>query len=160
MKALLNCLLMTVFCSATLQPAFAYATNDINENSSTLNLAHADRPKKLLVARPTNTEVRHYVDSCLNKISEVSKLNYPEEIKGFYGSVQLSIEILSDGRVENVQIERSSGKKIIDDAAIHLIKLSAPFEAFPEGKLKDIDILSLTRIFSFVASDDNSFFTQ
>ena len=48
------------------------------------------------------------------------------------------------------KINRRSGHKIIDDAAVNIVKLSAPFAPLPIDLQKDIDILVITRTWQFL----------
>jgi protein TonB len=42
---------------------------------------------------------------------------------------------------------------VLDDAAISIVRLSAPFAPFPPDIAKDTDILSITRTWSFTLAD-------
>jgi protein TonB len=55
--------------------------------------------------------------------------------------------------VESVEINRSSGHKFLDQAAIRIVRLSAPFERFPDNIRADTDILHITRTWSFTRED-------
>ena len=55
--------------------------------------------------------------------------------------------------MERVEIDRSSGSKILDEAAIRIIKMAAPYAAFPDDIRKDFDILGITRTWSFTRAD-------
>jgi protein TonB len=77
-----------------------------------------------------------------------------------YGSLLLSISIGANGNVRHVEIQRSSGNKILDDAAIRIVQLASPFPAFPENIRKDTDEIVITRTWKFTNADmvktDNS----
>ncbi|MES1983149.1 MAG: energy transducer TonB, partial [Pseudomonadota bacterium] len=70
-----------------------------------------------------------------------------------YGSLQLTVSIRADGSVETVEVSRSSGQRILDAAAIRIVKLAAPFAPLPQDIRKDTDILSITRTWTFTHSD-------
>jgi len=63
------------------------------------------------------------------------------------------VSIRSDGSVDKVEIDKSSGKKILDDAAIRIVNLAAPYAAFPADISKDTDILGITKTWTFTISD-------
>ena len=63
------------------------------------------------------------------------------------------MSIKPDGTVENIEINRSSGQKILDEAARRIVQLAAPYAAFPADISKDTDILSITRTWTFTRSD-------
>ena len=91
------------------------------------------------------------------KVERIGNLNYPEAAKKdkLYGNLQLTVSIRSDGSVESIEINRSSGEKILDDAAINIVKLAGQngFSPFPPDIRQDTDILHITRTWVFAASD-------
>jgi protein TonB len=46
----------------------------------------------------------------------------------------------------------SSGHKILDDAAVRIVRMAAPFSPFPEEIRKETDILDITRTWQFLRS--------
>ena len=65
----------------------------------------------------------------------------------------LTVSIMADGTVENVEINRSSGQQVLDSAAIRILQLASPFAPFSEEMRKKVDILSITRTWTFTRSD-------
>ena len=65
-----------------------------------------------------------------------------------------TVSIRSDGSVENVEINRSSGQKLLDAAAIRIVEMSAPFAAFPPDIKRDTDVLHITRTWTFTKGDE------
>jgi protein TonB len=113
---------------------------------------YAKRPKSKYISASTKSfEFANYMQTWVKKIERVSNLNYPEEAKkrGFVGTLIMTVGINSEGTIKDIKIIQSSGYKSIDDAAEHLVQLSAPFEAIPENKNK-IDILYITRTWQFL----------
>jgi protein TonB len=118
--------------------------------------AYQSRPKrKEIGARTDEYRFAQYVESWRLKVERVGNLNYPEEArqKKLYGTLQITVNIRSDGSVDSADVVRSSGSKILDQAAIRIIKLAAPYAAFPDDIRKDYDILGITRTWSFTRSD-------
>ena len=118
--------------------------------------AYQERPKKKFVgARAEEYRFAQYVDNWRAKIERVGNLNYPEEAKTrkIYGSLQLTVGIKTDGEVESVEINRSSGKRVLDQAAIRIVRLAAPFDRFPQNIKVDTDILYITRTWTFTRAD-------
>jgi protein TonB len=118
--------------------------------------AYQERPKrKFIGARTSEYRFAQYIDTLRQRIERIGTLNYPEEAKArkIYASLQLTVAIKSDGEVESVEINRSSGHKFLDQAAIRIVRLSAPFERFPDNIRKDTDILHVTRTWMFTKSD-------
>lgn len=113
------------------------------------------RPRKLFVGQMTDDpDLRQYLESWRKKIEEVGSRNYPPEAKGkLYGNVLLYIEIKSDGRLEHVEIKRSSGYKVLDDAVKKIVRMAAPFDRFPEELERRADIVGIARTFVFAKTD-------
>ncbi|MBK7659475.1 MAG: energy transducer TonB [Betaproteobacteria bacterium] len=121
--------------------------------------AYQERPRKQFVgARAAEYRFAAYVDNWRLKIERVGNLNYPDEArqKRLYGSLQLTVGIKPDGEVESVEVNRSSGKKVLDQAAIRIVRLAAPFDRFPDSIRKDTDILYVTRTWTFARGDQLS----
>jgi len=85
------------------------------------------------------------------KIERVGNLNYPGEIrrKSLSGTLVLSVELYADGNLKKITVNQRSGHKIIDDAAINIVKLAAPFAPFPIELRHEADILVITRTWQF-----------
>ncbi len=114
------------------------------------------RPKRAFVgANVREYAFARYVEDWVAKVERVGNVNYPEVARrqGIYGSLKLTVSIYADGRIEAVEIDRSSGSKILDTAAIKIVELAAPFAAFPDDMRKKADILSITRTWTFTRSD-------
>ncbi len=114
------------------------------------------RPRRMYVgARAQEFTFTQYVEDWRIKVERVGNLNYPEAAKrnGLYGTLVLTVSIKDDGSVESIQIERSSGSKILDQAAINIVEMAAPYARFPEAMRKKVDILGITRSWSFTRSD-------
>ena len=121
--------------------------------------AYQERPRKKFVgARASEYRFAMYVDNWRLKVERVGNLNYPDEARRrkLYGSLQLTVGIKPDGAVESVEINRSSGKKVLDDAAIRIVRLASPFDRFPDSIRADTDILYITRTWTFTRSDQLS----
>ena len=118
--------------------------------------AYQERPKRKFVgARAQEYRFAQYVDNWRQKIERIGNLNYPSEAKArrIYGRLQLTVAIKADGEVEGIEINRSSGHKVLDQAAIRIVRLAAPFDRFPESIKADTDILHITRTWTFTRAD-------
>lgn len=114
------------------------------------------RPRRMFVgARAQEFTFAQYVEDWRIKVERVGNLNYPEAAKrnGLYGTLLLSVNIREDGTLESVQVDRSSGSKILDAAAVKIVEMSAPFARFPEAMRQKVDILCITRSWTFTRSD-------
>ncbi len=117
---------------------------------------YQERPKRKFVgARAQEYRFAQYVDAWRQKIERIGNLNYPGEAKSrrLYGSLQLTVAIKANGEVEAVEVNRSSGHKVLDQAAIRIVRLASPFERFPDKIRADTDILHITRTWTFTRTD-------
>ena len=115
------------------------------------------RPKrKFIGARTQEYRFALYVDAWRQKVEKIGNLNYPEAAKQnkLYGQLRLTVSIRADGSLEGIEINKSSGSKILDEAARHIVELGTPYASFPDDIRKDTDILSVTRTWTFT-QDDN-----
>jgi len=114
------------------------------------------RPKRKFVGGRTK-EYRYalYVESWRQKVEKIGNLNYPEAAKDLklYGQLQMTVSIKADGSIESIEINRSSGHKVLDAAARHIVELGAPYAQFPEDIRRDTDILVITRTWTFTKED-------
>lgn len=114
------------------------------------------RPRKK-VFRPRTAEAveAQYVEDWRLKVERVGNFNYPAEAKGrLYGSLILTVEIGADGDVRSIEIDRSSGEKVLDNAARRIVELAAPYGPFPPKLRQNVDILSISRTWTFTKSDE------
>lgn len=114
------------------------------------------RPKRAFVgANVKEYAFARYVEDWVTKVERVGNVNYPEAARrqGLYGSLKLTVSIHADGRIEKVEVDRSSGSKILDTAAIRIVELAAPYARFPDDMREKADILSITRTWTFTRSD-------
>lgn len=114
------------------------------------------RPRRMFVgARAQEFTFAQYVEDWRIKVERVGNLNYPEAAKrnGLYGTLMLTVNIFDTGEIESIQIDRSSGSKVLDAAAVKIVEMSAPFPRFPEAIRKKVDILGITRSWTFTRSD-------
>ncbi|MGK2951245.1 MAG: TonB family protein [Thiobacillus sp.] len=114
------------------------------------------RPKRAFVgANVKEYTFARYVEDWVTKVERVGNVNYPEAARrqGIYGSLKLTVSIHANGHIEQVDVDRSSGSKILDTAAIKIVELAAPFAPFPNDMRKKADILSITRTWTFTRSD-------
>lgn len=110
--------------------------------------------KKFLGARASEYRFAQYEEGWRMKIERVGTLNYPAEARGkLYGNLRLTVTIRPDGSVESVDLDRSSGLKVLDDAAFRIVRMAEPFPVFPADIRRDTDLLVITRTWFFAQGD-------
>ena len=110
--------------------------------------------KKFIGARVEEYRFAQYVEDWRQKIERIGNLNYPAAARGrLYGSLVLTVIIKSDGELKHVEVNRSSGQALLDDAARRIVQLAAPYARFPESIRRDTDELEITRTWTFTNAD-------
>lgn len=111
------------------------------------------RPRrKFLSARTKEYKYAEYMEIWRAKVERVGNLNYPEKARreNLTGNLVLDVAIKPDGSVHNLNLIKSSGSKVLDDAARRIVELAAPYDPFPADIKKDVDILHITRTWQFM----------
>jgi protein TonB len=110
--------------------------------------------KKFIGTRTEEYRFAQYIEDWRLKVERIGTLNYPEAAKGkLYGTLLLTVTIKSDGAVDKVEIDRSSGHRILDDAARSIVKMAGPYAAFSMDIRRDTDILVITRSWKFTSTN-------
>ncbi|MFQ5659483.1 MAG: energy transducer TonB [Gammaproteobacteria bacterium] len=113
----------------------------------------AKRPRRTFISASTKSyKYAAYMEAWRAKVERVGNLNYPEEARKrkISGSLILEVALNPDGSVNQITIRRSSGHKVLDDAAIRIVRLASPYAPFPENIHRDTDILHITRTWQFL----------
>ncbi|MBS4018573.1 MAG: TonB family protein [Dechloromonas sp.] len=114
------------------------------------------RPQKKFVgARAQEYSLAPYFDAWKQKVERIGTLNYPDEARGkLYGRVVIFVELrVEDGSLFNAEISRSSGHKVLDQAAMRILRMAAPFGPIPREAMGGATILSFAREWNFVPGD-------
>lgn len=109
------------------------------------------RVKRVSSVATLKTADAYYVKQWIKKIHRVGRLNYPEEARRrrIFGDLRLTVSLYANGQVKDIHVLRSSGHKILDDAAIRIVRLAAPFAPFPKQLKAEYDVLEITRTWLF-----------
>jgi protein TonB len=121
-----------------------------NLDKEQVNQAHKGR-KRTISASTHRSSDALYLDNWRRKVERVGNLNYPEKAKteNIYGNLTMKVAINRDGTINEVKIIKSSGSKVLDDAALRIIRLAAPFKPLAKEMSKDTDILQIIRVWQF-----------
>jgi protein TonB len=110
--------------------------------------------KKFIGARVEEYRFAQYVEDWRQKIERIGNLNYPDAAKGrLYGSLVITVIIKANGDLDRVEVNRSSGQRLLDDAARRIVQMAAPYAAFPDAIRRDTDVLEITRTWTFTNAD-------
>ncbi len=115
--------------------------------------AYARRPRKYTIssASTRRSQDAQYLDNWRRRIEAVGNVNYPATARQqqIYGNVRMLVSLRPTGRIEEVRILQSSGQPVLDQAALDIVNLAAPFEPFPDELRAEADILEIIRTFRF-----------
>jgi protein TonB len=110
--------------------------------------------KKFIGARTEEYIAAQYLEDWRQKVERIGNLNYPEAAKGrLYGNLLLYVEIKSDGNLERVEVQRSSGHRILDEAALRIVRMAAPYGSFSAELKRQTDIVAFARTWVFTKAD-------
>ena len=110
--------------------------------------------KKFIGANALEYRFAQYEEDWRVKIERIGTLNYPAEARGkIYGNLRMTVTIRPDGSVDSIELDRSSGLKVLDAAAAKIVRMATPFAAFPPDIRRDTDLLIITRTWFFGQGD-------
>lgn len=115
--------------------------------------AYANRPR---VRRLTSVSAKQAVDAAYladwrQRLEAVGNKYYPEASVryGLYGDLRLLVVIHKDGNLEDIRILKSSGYAVLDEAAIKIVRMAAPYSPFPAELAATTDKLEIIRTWQF-----------
>ena len=93
-----------------------------------------------------------YMAAWASKVERIGNLNYPQAAKEqrLHGNLILNVAVRRDGSVEAIRVVRSSGEPLLDEAAIKIVELAAPFSPFPPDIAAETDVLDIMRTWRFL----------
>jgi protein TonB len=107
--------------------------------------------QKYINASTKEYNYANYMDAWRRKVETIGSTNYPNKARQqqLSGSLVLDVVLNSNGTIHKVVIKQSSGYKILDEAALRIVRLAAPFAPFPEAIRNKTDLLHITRTWDF-----------
>lgn len=114
--------------------------------------AYAQMPRQEWVtANARKYDTAAYEESWREKVERIGNLNYPEEARRrrLTGALILDVAIRPDGSLASVKVQRSSGNRVLDEGALRIVRLAAPFAPFSESMRKRMDLLHIVRTWQF-----------
>ncbi len=108
--------------------------------------------QKFISSRTREHKYASYMEAWRAKVEQIGNANYPDVArqKKLSGNLVLNVSIQPDGNIENIKVIRSSGQKVLDDAAIRIVMMAAPFDPFPDEVRKEADVVHITRTWQFL----------
>ncbi|MDG2252492.1 MAG: TonB family protein [Methylophilaceae bacterium] len=122
------------------------------------NINKKIRSKKIS-SSTADYEYRLYFEAWRQKVERIGALNYPEAAKsGIFGSLRLTVSLNQDGNVQDMVINKSSGYAALDEAAISIVRMGAPYAKFSNRMRNEVDVIRITRTWKF--TEENKFSSQ
>jgi protein TonB len=117
--------------------------------------AYQKRPrKKFIGASAVEYRFAQYEEDWRQKVERIGTVNYPAAARGrYYGNLRMTVTLRADGNVESIELDRSSGLKVLDDAAFRIVRMASPYASFPPEIRRDTDLLVITRTWFFGKGD-------
>ena len=126
-----------------------------------LNAAVADRELHLrgqrsvdgkLLADTRESAIAAYLDGWKRRIERVGTLNFPNEARRrqLSGNPVVEVAIRANGTLETVLVRRTSGHPELDNAAVGIVRLAAPFEPFPSALRERFPVLRFAYEWQFI----------
>lgn len=131
--------------------AMARLEGEIAQNTDEYN----KRPRlKTINPRTIEYAGAAYLDSWSRKVERIGTLNFPAQAKGsVYGVVTVWVVLRGDGSLYSVDIQNTSGHKILDSAARRIIEMGAPYGLMPKAMLEDAEVVGFSRRLEFTNSN-------
>lgn len=123
------------------------------DDDAELKLKGNERRELLVTPSTRASDVAVYLDSWKRKVEQVGTLHFPDEAnrRSMSGNPVIEVALGADGRLIEALVRRTSGHPELDRAAIAILKLATPFEAFPDELAARHDALRFAYEWQFVA---------
>jgi len=128
-----------------------------NQQQATLHTPQQSipRPQAQLGAAAIGVSWAGYVEDWRKRVEHIGNQNYPTEAKAqnLFGSLELLVTIRADGALLDVRLLRSSGSTVLDNAALRIVQLAAPYPPFPARLAAEYGSLQVVRKWTFTTAN-------
>jgi len=135
----------------------AGADTDVPSSDDDPELRLKGQSQRELMVTPSTREssVAVYLDAWKHKVERVGTLNFPNQARrrGMSGNPVVEVALASDGTLAETRIRKSSGYPELDQAAMQILRMAAPFEPFPQAMAKQHDVLRFAYEWQFVGGE-------
>ncbi len=123
-----------------------------NDDGIELRLRGESKNQLWIAADTREADVAVYLDGWRRKIERVGTLNFPDVArrKNLSGTPVIEVTIGADGRLLDTKVRRSSGHAEIDAAAVRILKLASPYDAFPRALTANHDEIRIAYEWQFL----------
>lgn len=110
------------------------------------NRAKGPRIKRLTSVSTKTADEASYLDSWRKKVERVGNQRGLADV---YGNLRMLVVIRADGSLQEVRILESSGKPVLDEAALRIVRQGAPYPPFTVAMSKNYEVLEIIRTWRF-----------
>ncbi|WP_413042975.1 energy transducer TonB [Pseudomonas sp. YJ42] len=146
------------------QPAPVYDSSQLSSEIASLEAELAQQveqyAKRPRVSRQNSAATMRdisawYRDEWRKKVERIGNLNYPDEARRqrIYGSLRMLVVIDRNGAVQELRVLESSGQAVLDEAAMRIVRLAAPFAPFSGELANKFDQVEIIRTWRFERGD-------
>lgn len=114
---------------------------------------YAQRPR---IRRLTSVATRSSTDAAYlhqwtTRVEQVGNQNYPAEAlrQRITGKLQMAVTLNPNGTIRELELTDPSGIRLLDEAALQIVRMASPFDPFPAEMRKTTDQLVIIRTWSF-----------
>lgn len=106
-------------------------------------LPDSDDSDQMPSASARESALAAYLDGWRRRVERIGTVNFPERFRGEhgFGRPTLEVAIAADGQLADIVVRRSSGNSALDQAAVGILRLAAPFDPLPDAVRAEYDVL-------------------
>ncbi len=123
-----------------------------NDEGILLRLRGGSQPQLWTAADTRASDVAVYIDAWRRKVERVGTANFPDAARRrlLSGTPVVEVTIGADGSLASAVVQRSSGHPEIDEAALRILHLAAPFDPFPRALAANHDEIRIAYEWQFL----------
>lgn len=133
--------------------ALAKLANEFNQKQA---LQAKKTRHKYITASTREYAYAQYMSAWVKKVERVGNANYPQQAstRQISGQLILTVAIRKNGQIEGITVVKSSGNRMLDQAAVDIVRLAEPFAVLPDTP-ENPSVLYITRTWQFIAGQTN-----
>ena len=106
-------------------------------------LPNADDADPLASPDTRASSLARYLDAWRRRVEQIGTVNFPDQARTARATQNptLEVSIDADGRLKEIVVRRSSGDSVLDQAALGILRMAAPFDPLPAPIRQEYDVL-------------------
>jgi protein TonB len=134
-------------------PGTASAVEIINKPDERTLISDSERRELVIGANTREARIAAYLSKWKNQVERIGTLNYPNAARsgGLTRFPTLEVAVDSSGELHEIIVRNSSGIRSLDQAAMNIVNMAAPFDPFPDFLRRDYDVVRFAYEWRFSA---------